>query len=99
MGIKSYNKMRTSLVVIAALFASVQAYDEADTPKNDSALDNFDPNDKNEAKPEGPPAKVPAFNEPPFSQGTHPSSAGLVQVQSACAQYGVSGVTCGPSSQ
>ena len=90
--------MRTSLVVIAALFASVQAQ-EGDKIAKDSALENFDPTDKNEAKAEGPPAKVPAFNEPPFSAGTHPSAAGLIQTQSACARYGVNGVTCGPSDE
>ncbi len=90
--------MRTSLVVIASLFASVHAQEAV---AKDSALEKFDPEaaDKNEAKPEAPPKKVPAFNEPPFSIGTHPSAAGLIQTESACAQYGVSGVTCGPSDQ
>ena len=39
----------------------------------------------------------PAFNEPPFAVKTHPSAAGLVQVESACAQFGVAGVTCDPA--
>ena len=38
------------------------------------------------------------FNETPFS-GKMASSAGLVQIQSACAQFGISGVTCGPSDE
>merc|ERR1712178_34617 len=38
----------------------------------------------------------PYFNEPPFSVGTHPAAAGLVQIQSACAMYGTKGVTCQP---
>jgi len=41
----------------------------------------------------------PYFNEPPFSVATHPSAAGLVQVESACSMYGVKGVTCGPSDE
>ena len=45
-------------------------------------------------------ADAPAYyNEPPFSVATHPAAAGLVQVESACAMYGVSGVTCGPSDE
>ena len=27
----------------------------------------------------------PYFNEPPFAVGTHPSAAGLIQLNSACA--------------
>merc|ERR1712025_1493802 len=43
-------------------------------------------------------ADAPAyFNEPPFSVATHPAAAGLVQVESACAMYGVDGVTCAPA--
>jgi hypothetical protein len=38
----------------------------------------------------------PAFNEPPFAVATHPAAAGLVQMGSACAQFGVAGVTCYP---
>jgi hypothetical protein len=38
----------------------------------------------------------PYFNEPPFAVATHPAAAGLVQVESACAMYGVNGVTCSP---
>ena len=91
--------MRTSLLVIAALFASANAQESNGNAAADSALENFDPTDKNEAKAEAPPKKVPAFNEPSFSIGTHPSSAGLIQIQSACAQFGVSGVTCGPSDE
>jgi len=42
-------------------------------------------------------ADAPAyFNEPPFSVSTHPAAAGLVQVESACAMFGVDGVTCAP---
>ena len=74
--------MRTSLAVIAALFASVHAQADTTPVAKDSALENLDPTatDKNESIPEAPPAKIPAFNEPAFSAGTHPSSAGLVQV-------------------
>ena len=39
----------------------------------------------------------PYFNEPPFAVSTHPAAAGLVQVESACAMYGVKGVSCTPS--
>merc|ERR1719446_1863638 len=41
----------------------------------------------------------PYFNEPPFAVSTHPSAAGLIQLQTACVNSGVSGVTCGPSDQ
>ena len=40
----------------------------------------------------------PAFNEPPFAVSTHPAAAGLVQIESACAQSGVAGVMCAPAS-
>ena len=39
----------------------------------------------------------PFFNEPPFAVSTHPAAAGLVQLESACAQSGASGVMCEPS--
>ena len=39
-----------------------------------------------------------AFNEPPFAVSSHPAAAGLVQVESACAMYGVKGVSCAPGS-
>merc|ERR1740115_144673 len=43
-------------------------------------------------------ADAPAYyNEPPFSVATHPAAAGLVQVESACAMFGVDGVTCAPA--
>ena len=38
----------------------------------------------------------PYYDEPPFSVETHPSAAGLIQVQSACARAGEAGVTCTP---
>merc|ERR1712028_155758 len=41
----------------------------------------------------------PYFNEPPFAVSTHPAAAGLIQLQSACANSGISGVTCGPSDE
>merc|ERR1711865_191232 len=41
----------------------------------------------------------PYFNEPPFAVSTHPAAAGLIQLQTACANSGISGVTCGPSDQ
>ena len=41
----------------------------------------------------------PYFNEPPFAVSTHPSAAGLIQLQTACANSGLSGVTCGPSDE
>ena len=41
----------------------------------------------------------PYFNEPPFAVSTHPSAAGLIQLQTACANSGISGVTCGPSDE
>ena len=40
----------------------------------------------------------PYFNEPPFAVSSHPAAAGLVQVESACAMYGVKGVSCAPGS-
>ena len=39
----------------------------------------------------------PYFNEPPFAVSTHPAAAGLIQLQSACAQSGVAGVMCAPA--
>ena len=39
----------------------------------------------------------PYFNEPPYAVSTHPSAAGLLQVETACAQFGVDGVTCAPA--
>ena len=46
-------------------------------------------------------AADPAFNEPPFSEKTHPSAAGLIQLnsESACFKSGLNGVTCGPSDE
>ena len=41
----------------------------------------------------------PYFNEPPFAVATHPAAAGLIQLQTACANSGISGVTCGPSDE
>merc|ERR1739838_227943 len=41
----------------------------------------------------------PYFNEPPFAVSTHPAAAGLIQLQTACANSGISGVTCGPSDE
>ena len=40
----------------------------------------------------------PYFNEPPFAVSTHPAAAGLVQMESACAQSGAAGVMCAPAS-
>ena len=67
--------------MIAALFASVKAQNEPDTPNApDSALKDFDPTDKNEAKAEAPPAKVPAFNEPSFNSNM-PAAQGLAHIR------------------
>ena len=43
----------------------------------------------------------PFFNEPPFAVSSHPSAAGLIQLNamSACRSSGISGVTCGPSDE
>jgi hypothetical protein len=72
--------MKTSSYVIVALFASVSAQADTVPVAKDSALETYDPTstDKNEAKAEAPPAKVPAFNEPSFS-GSMPASQGLAQ--------------------
>jgi len=40
----------------------------------------------------------PFYNEPPFAVSTHPAAAGLVQLESACAQSGAAGVMCAPAS-
>ena len=42
-----------------------------------------------------------AYNEPPFSEGTHPAAAGLIQLntESVCAVSGLNGITCGPSDE
>lgn len=42
-----------------------------------------------------------AFNEPPFSVATHPAAAGLIalNLESACMNSGIGGVTCGPSDE
>ena len=76
--------MKTSSYVIAALFASTKAH--RDVYQEPAQHTTYAP-------------KLPAgFNEPAFS-GSMPSSQGLVQVSSACAQSGISGVICGPSDQ
>ena len=43
----------------------------------------------------------PFFSEPPFAVATHPAAAGLIQLNlnSACMNSGIGGVTCGPSDE